>query len=141
MTRIPHYSLRLKVPFYDVDPMHIVWHGHYLKYFDKTRQAFAEKCQLDFYRYKEETGYVFPIIRSMVKHVYPLRFGDEFDCLLFVREVKVKVVLDFEIRLADSDKLCARGQTEQVALRLPEMEMELAIPDHVQKALLALDGA
>ena len=33
----PSYEVTLKVPFYDLDPMQIVWHGHYLKYFDIAR--------------------------------------------------------------------------------------------------------
>ena len=24
----------IEVPFHDVDTMHVVWHGHYLKYFE-----------------------------------------------------------------------------------------------------------
>ena len=138
MDNTVEFGISQKVPFFDVDPMQIVWHGNYLKYFDITRQAYAEACGLDFYRYKADTGFVFPVIRSTIKHVYPLRFGDEFICKLILVDTKVKVVMDFEIRLADNGKLCARGRTEQVALRLPEMEMELAIPEDVQEALWSI---
>ncbi len=31
----------LRVPFYDVDPMHIVWHGNYVKYFEDGRRSDA----------------------------------------------------------------------------------------------------
>ena len=27
----------IEVPFHDVDTMHVVWHGHYLKYFEVAR--------------------------------------------------------------------------------------------------------
>ena len=132
-------SIRLKVPFFDVDPMHVVWHGHYLKYFEMARQAYSEACGMDFYRYQMEKGYVFPIIKSSLKYVHPLRFGDEFLVKVALKEARVKVVMDFEIRMADSGRLCAKGRTEQVALRLPEMEMELAIPEDVQEALWSLN--
>lgn len=132
-------SITFKVPFFDVDPMHVVWHGNYLKYFEMARQAYAEACGMDFYRYQMDKGYVFPIIKSTVKYIHPLRFGDEFTVKVTLIEARVKVVMDFEIRLIHSNKLCTRGRTEQVAICLPNMEMELAIPEDVQKALWSLD--
>ena len=35
--QLPHGIIELTVPFYDVDSMDIVWHGHYLKYFEDAR--------------------------------------------------------------------------------------------------------
>jgi acyl-CoA thioester hydrolase len=137
MTEPVKFLLRQKVPFFDVDPMHVVWHGHYLKYFDVTRQAFAEKCGLNFYRYQEKNGFIFPVIRYSVKHIHPLRFDDVFICKLTLVEARVKIVMDFEIRLEESDRLCARGRTEQVALKLPEKVMELSIPDEVRQAFFS----
>ena len=132
-------SIRSKVPFFDVDPMHVVWHGHYLKYFEMARQAYADACGMDFYRYQLDKGYIFPIIKSSVKYIHPLRFGDDFMVKVALVEARVKVVMDFEIRLCHNEKLCARGRTEQVALCTPNMEMELAIPEDVQKLLWSLD--
>src|SRR5690625_7911324 len=35
--QLPHGIIELTVTFYDVDSMDIVWHGHYLKYFEDAR--------------------------------------------------------------------------------------------------------
>jgi acyl-CoA thioester hydrolase len=43
--------------------------------------------------------------------------------------------VDFEIRLAEDGKICARGKTEQVAVQTPEMEILLRIPDEIRTAL------
>ena len=128
-------SVTLKVPYYDVDLMQIVWHGNYLKYFEVARQALFEKCGVNMRRYTENTGYVFPVVRSMIKHIWPLRFDDEFTCTAVLRDARVKIVLDFEIKLISNGKLCVKGWTEQVAVLLPEMEMSFQIPEEVQKAL------
>ena len=138
MPRKVEASVRLKVPFHDVDTMQVVWHGHYLKYFEQARQVLAEKSTLDMYTYHETSGFTFPVIRSSIKHVYPLRLGDEFICTVILREAKVKIVMDYEVRLAADLRLCARGRTEQVALRLENFEMELMIPEDVQEALWAI---
>ena len=128
-------SVTLKVPYYDVDLMQIVWHGNYLKYFEVARQALFKKYGVDMRRYTEDTRYVFPVVRSMIKHIWPLRFDDEFICTAVIREVRVKIVLDFEIKLISTGKVCAKGRSEQVAVLLPEMEMVFQIPEEIQKVL------
>jgi acyl-CoA thioester hydrolase len=127
-------TVTLKVPYYDVDLMQIVWHGNYLKYFEVARQAFFREHGVDLHRYMEETRYVFPIVRSTIKHIWPLRFDDEFRCTAVLKEARVRIVLDFEIKLIPSGRLCTKGWTEQVAVRLPEMEMVFQIPEEIQKA-------
>jgi acyl-CoA thioester hydrolase len=127
-------SVRLKVPYYDVDMMQIVWHGNYLKYFDMARQALFSECGVDLHRYMEE-GFAFPIVRCTIKHISPLRFNDEFICTAVLKEATVKIVLDFEIKLTSNNKVCTRGRSEQVALRVPEMEMAFLIPEEIKKAL------
>jgi acyl-CoA thioester hydrolase len=128
-------SVKLKVPFYDIDLMQIVWNGNYLKYFVVARQALFRECGVDLYRYMQEKRYVFPVIRSTVKHVRPLRLDDEFICKATLRESSVKIVLDFEIRLIANGQLCATGRSEQAALLVPEMELALKIPEEIQRAL------
>jgi acyl-CoA thioester hydrolase len=133
-------SVRLKVPYYDVDLMQVVWHGHYLKYFEIARQALFREYGLDLQRYMEEKKYVFPVIRFMIKHIRPLRLNDEFICTAVLKEARVKIVLDFEIKLIADGKVCARGRSEQVALLIPEMEMAFQIPEEIQKAFYGTNG-
>jgi len=128
-------NVRLKVPYYDVDLMQVVWNGNYLKYFEVARQALFRECGVDLHRYMQEKRYVFPVIRSMVKHIRPLRLDDEFICTAVLKEARVKIVLDFEIKLISNGRVCAKGQSEQVALLVPEMEMAFKIPEEIQKAL------
>jgi acyl-CoA thioester hydrolase len=127
-------SVTLKVPYYDVDLIQIVWHGNYLKYFEVARHALFREYGVDLRRYMEDTGYVFPVVRSTIKHIWPLRFDDEFICTAVLKEARVRIVLDFEIKLISNGKLCAKGWSEQVAVLLPEMELVFQIPEEIQKA-------
>ena len=36
------HSAEIEVPFFDVDVMQIVWHGHYVKYLEVARCAFLD---------------------------------------------------------------------------------------------------
>ncbi len=127
-------SITMRVPYHDVDLMGIVWHGNYLKYFEVARQALFREHGVDSQRSMEETRYVFPIVRSTIKHIWPLKFDDEFTCTAVLKEARVRIVLDFEITLTANGRLCAKGWTEQVAVLLPEMEMVFQIPEGIQKA-------
>ena len=131
----PSYEVTLKVPFYDLDPMQIVWHGNYLKYFDIARSELYDHQGVDLFAFHDKTRYIFPIIRTSVKHIRPLKRGDEFVCRATVKEARTKIVVVFEIRLVKDGTLCARGSTEQVAVREPEMEMEFSIPEEISRAL------
>jgi len=129
------FEIRKKVPFYDLDPMQIVWHGNYLNYFEDARRAMLDHMGVDLYQYYERTGIVFPIIRTATKHIYPLRYGDEFICKATLVDSRFKIVVDFEIRLAADDKVCARGRTEQVAVQAPQMEILLRVPEEIRASL------
>jgi acyl-CoA thioester hydrolase len=135
MTQSISASVRLKVPYYDVDLMQVVWKGNYVKYFEVARQALFRECGLDLCRYMQEKRYVFPVIRSMIKHIRFLKLDDEFICKAVLKEAKVKIVLEFEIKRISDGQVCAKGQSEQVALLVPEMEMAFKIPDEIQQAL------
>ncbi len=123
------------VPFFDLDPMQIVWHGNYLNYFEIARAALFESCGINLYSYYELNKLIFPIIRTSTKHIYPLRYRDEIIIKATLADVRVKLVVDFEIRQIADGKICARGRTEQVTVKAPEMETIFKIPEDIRQAL------
>ena len=129
------HEVQLTIPFHDLDPLHIVWHGNYLKYFDIARFGLFNSAGIDLDEYYRKTGYLFPVTKTSTKHIIPLRYGDVFICKATVVEARIKIVLDFEIRRTSSGEICARGRGEQVAVKSPEMELELEIPEDVRRAL------
>lgn len=129
------FESRMKVAFHDLDPLQVVWHGNYLKYFDVARFELFAAAGIDLVDYMLTHKYVFPITRSSIKHIAPLKPFDEFICRAVVTEAEYKIAMAFSIRLAADDKLCTRGNSEQVAVRLPEMEMQFEIPADIRRAL------
>lgn len=130
------YSVHMQVPFHDLDPLQMVWHGNYLKYFDVTRFALFSAAGIDLIEYQKEKNYLFPISRTTTKHVFPLKAFDEFICTATVTEAYYKIVMNFEIRLEKTDKLCVRGSSEQVAVTLPDMELQLEVPLDIRSAFM-----
>ena len=128
-------EVKLTVPFQDLEPMNMVWHGNYLKYFDVARFALFDKCGIDLYSYSKKTGYLFPVIKTSTKHIIALRHRDELTCKATVLEARIKIVIDFEIRREAKREICAKGRSEQVAVKFPEMEMMFEIPGEIRIAL------
>lgn len=132
---LPSYEVRMTVPFYDLDPMQVVWHGNYLKYFDVARSALFDSLGVNLYTTQGEGSFIFPVVRTSVKYIHSLHHQDNFICKATVVEARFKIILDFEIRLAEDNKICTRGRGEQVAVKMPEMELVLGIPADIRRAL------
>jgi acyl-CoA thioester hydrolase len=135
-------TVRFSVPFADVDSFQVVWHANYLEYFDLARDQLYRDAGLDLYRVTEDSGVVFPIVRTQTKHIHPLRFRDEALCTATLVECEVRLVVDFEIRLAKDGRLCTKGRTEQAAVRLADQGLEFQVPEPIRQALrvVAHDG-
>jgi acyl-CoA thioester hydrolase len=129
------HQTQFTVPFYDLDPMRMVWHGNYLKYFDTTRAELFYAAGFDPLEYFKKTNFLFPITRTSTKHIVSLRYRDEFKCKATVAEAEYKIVVEFEIRLINNNQLCTRGRSEQVAVKYPAMEILFEIPDDIRKML------
>ena len=129
------YEKQFTVPFYDLDPMRMVWHGNYLKYFDTTRAELFYTLGFDLLEYFKETKHLFPITKTSTKHIVSLRYRDKFKCKETVVEAEYKIVVDFEIRLDNDNQLCTKGRSEQVAVKYPDMEILFEIPGDIRKAL------
>lgn len=132
------FETNMKVAFHEVDSLQIVWHGNYLKYFDIARFGLFASCGIDLCTYLVEKNYSFPVTRTSLKHISPLRVFDEFICRATVTEAEYKIAMAFEIRKMDNGILCTRGSSEQLAVRYPSMEMDFAIPEDIRQALQRL---
>jgi acyl-CoA thioester hydrolase len=129
------YEARISVPFHDCDPMQVVWHGNYFKYFEIARDGLLYQRGVDLQSYFEKSQLLFPIIKTSVKYIFPLRHRDEFICKATITDAKFKIGFSFEIRLCKDNKLCAKGKTEQAAVKFPEMQIMFNIPDDIRVTL------
>ncbi len=131
----PRHTVEYTIQFYDLDPMQIVWHGNYLKYFETARSALFDKLNIDLYDYFLKTNYIFPVTKSSTRHILPLRYRDRVTITATLVEAKNKIVIDFEVRFAGTNRLCTKGRSEQVAVNAEDMKMEYRIPDDIREAM------
>lgn len=105
--------IEAEVPFHDVDPLHIVWHGHYFKYFELARTKLLRRHDIDG-RELLDTGYRFVVGHSECRHVAPLTYGDRFRVSAWFLDVEHRVHVGYEVWDLTHDRRAARARTELV---------------------------
>ena len=56
-----HVDTEVLVPFFDVDSMLVVWHGHYVKYLEVARCALLDHLEHN-YLQMQASGFAWPVI-------------------------------------------------------------------------------
>jgi len=110
--------MKVRVRFREVDALQMVWHGHYIGYFELGREAFAEVYGITYHRLVD-AGFAAPIVHVACDYKLPARYGDtlEITVRLFQRPTS-KLEFAYEIRRAADGTLLAVGQSVQVLTTL-----------------------
>lgn len=110
------------VPFHDLDPMEVVWHGNYPRYFEHARTALLQSFEYD-YPQMRESGYAWPVIDMAVRYIRPLVYQQRITIRAELVEWENRLKIKYEIRDSATGERLTRGHTVQVAVKLPEMAM------------------
>lgn len=117
----------ITIAFYDLDPMGIVWHGNYAKYFEIARSNLLEKIGYNYVQ-MQDSGYLFPIVDMQIKYVRPLRLAQEFIVTARIIEYQNRLKIDYKIRDKNSGEILTKATTIQVALKNDSGELCLECP-------------
>lgn len=115
------------VPFFDVDSLEVVWHGHYVKYLEVARCALLDDIGHNYVRMKH-TGYAWPIIDLQLRYARPARFGQRLVVRAELVEWTNRLKIHYQLSDADSGERLTRASTIQVAVSLPGGDMQLVSP-------------
>ena len=111
------------VPFHDCDPLGIVWHGHYYKYFEIARVELFRKHRLEV-RDFIGMGLKLVIIESRCRHASPLHDNERLKVRAWFKDYEQRLNVCFEVTNETRHKRAARGSTILVPLRDDEMLLE-----------------
>ena len=116
------------VRFNEADPLGIVWHGHYIRYFEDGREAFGNTHGLGYLDvYKQ--GFVIPVVNVQCDFKKSLRYGDRV-----IVETKylpceaAKMKFTYRLFNAATGELVATGSSVQVFLDKEGSVLQLANP-------------
>jgi len=129
---------QILIPFFDVDAMNVVWHGHYVKYLEIARCVLLEKIGHG-YRQMCESGYAWPVIDLQLRYIRPLYFGQIITVCADLVEWESRLKIHYLLVDEASGARLSRASTVQVAVDRRSGEMQFNSPpvfiEAVQRAL------
>lgn len=128
--------------FYDLDPMKVVWHGNYVRYFEQARGVLLDKIGYN-YPEMERSGYLWPIVDMRIKFVRPVRYQQRLRVEAVLVEYENRLKIAYVCRDDESGEVLTKAHTIQVAVTVATQELNLesppALQDKVKRALCAID--
>ena len=120
-------EVELTVSFHDCDPMGVVLHGNYFRFFEVAREALLRSIN---YSYGEMTasGFVWPVVDTRVKYRQPLRCEEVIRVEASITEYENRLRIDYVIRNA-AGQITTKAHTLQVAVDAASQEMNFVSPD------------
>lgn len=121
-------TITFDVKFSEADPLGIVWHGHYIRYFEDGREAFGKKHGISYLNFFDQ-GVVVPVVNVECSYKRSLRYGDTVTVeTTFVPAEAAKVIFKYRLINAATKELVATGTSVQVFLDKKDSVLLLTNP-------------
>ena len=133
-------SIDIRVPFFDIDPAGVAWHGRYFQYFELARCELLEGIN---YSYEDmiSSGILWPVADTSVRYVRPLTLNQVARVTACLREWEMRLVIDYKIENEDG-AVITKARTIQVPVDADTLELTLGSPqvliDNVSERLREL---
>jgi acyl-CoA thioester hydrolase len=104
----------VRVRFNEVDALHIVWHGHYVSYFEEGRRALGRRLGIDYPMFIEQRIAI-PVICLEVNYLAPAKLSDTLVVTSrLLKSESARLDFNYEIHREAGAVLLATGSTSQV---------------------------
>jgi acyl-CoA thioester hydrolase len=134
MKPIVSASVQTAPQFYDLDPLGIVWHGHYPRFLELARASLMDKIGYG-YEAMKLSGFAWPIIDMHLRYARPMRLGQpvEIDAGIIEWENRLKIV--YSIRDLETKARVMRAASVQVAVCAADGQMQWQSPPVLRACL------
>lgn len=130
-------SVDIEIPFHDCDPMNIVWHGNYPRYFEVARCQLLRLFNYD-YLDMQASGYMWPIVDMRVKYVGSAQFTQVITVTASLVEHEHRIKINYLITDKETGAKLTKGHTVQAAVSMDTNELQLESPPILAEKLHAL---
>ena len=130
-------SCPIKIHLYDVDPMNVVWHGNYLRFFEKARSALLELLDYD-YQQMKASGYVWPIVDFRIKYIKPLRLQQTVIVEAGLIEYENRLKIDYRIYDEKTGELLTKANSIQLAVNESSQTTEFESPQILKERVRSI---
>jgi acyl-CoA thioester hydrolase len=116
-----------QVQFFDLDPMEVVWHGHYVKYLEIVRGVLLDTIDYN-YAAMKASGYFWPVVDIHLRYIAPASYGQRLKLRAEIVEWENRFKIAYLITDAVSGRRLSRATSTQVAVEIANREMCFVSP-------------
>lgn len=129
-------EITLLTSFQDADPLGIIYHGNYFRYFEEARRTLMDRIGYGYLEMKA-SGFMFPLSETRVKFIQPIRFQHRIRVVANLEEWENRILVRYAIYDAETGRHLTKAHTTQVAVRMDTGELCLVTPDAFRERLRA----
>ena len=129
----------IKVEFYDLDPMDVVWHGNYVKYLEVARCDMLSKLGYTYVDMRND-GYAYPVATMEMKYIKPCTFGQELKVVSIVEEIEPALVIKYVIFDNKTGEKMFKAKTMQIAVDIKTRQTVYEAPINLKKKIDSYKG-
>ena len=109
-----YHETSLQVRFYEVDAYGVVWHGHYVGWFEKGRNDLTQRFQMGPLQLKE-MSLLAPVVELSCQYKLPATFGNSLIIQTTMERTEVaKLIFNYRVLDEENGKVLATGSTTHV---------------------------
>lgn len=129
MPRSLTHSTKVHVRFNECDPLNIVWHGNYVKYFEDGREDFGRAYDFSYLELYNKNGVSIPLVHLEMDYKKSVSFGEEISVeTTLIDDPAAKIVFEYKIFNGANQIVCT-GKTIQVFLEMEKKELLITMPE------------
>lgn len=134
------YTYRHRVRYRECDPMGVVYHTHYLDYFEAARTEALRSFGLA-YKELENNGVIMPVVKASLDYHQPAEYDDLLAVKTTFTEVpSTRVPIDYKVFRLESEELLVSGHVE-LCFVSKERQRPIPAPSRVVSSFKAAQNA
>lgn len=124
----------IEVPFYDLDPMNVVWHGNYIKYLEVARCDLLAKIGYTYDNMKAD-GFAYPVATMDLKFIKPSVFSQKLKIKTTIEDVEPALNIKYEIFDEETNEKIFKAKSMQICVDTKTRESIYSAPENFLKKL------
>jgi len=122
------HSTLVHIRFSECDPLNIVWHGNYVKYFEDGREDFGRTHNFSYTEIYMQNGLSVPLVHMEMDYKRSISFGETIRVeTKLVDDPAAKIVFEYKI-FNSKDEIVCTGKTIQAFVHLERKELQITTP-------------
>lgn len=126
-------TTKMLIKFSEVDSLRVVWHGHYVRYFEDGRESFGKQFGLGYLDIYEH-GFAVPLVDLQVNFKRVLEYGDSAIIeTTFINSPAAKLIFEYKIISENHGYVACTGRSTQVFMAPATKELHITMPFFIEE--------